>query len=122
MTESSHGAREPFQELPVAWDGGRFPRKLGYVDFSASICLPINRRRAIVDFGHSADPACMGGRIGLIEPARRRKSLKNDTFDLDLLQAFEIPQNHQDVLWKSLEETSGSLEIFGKSLERAGRD
>jgi hypothetical protein len=37
--------------------------------------------------------------------------------DLELLQAFEISQNHQDILWKSLEKTSGFLEMLGKGLE-----
>jgi hypothetical protein len=50
----------------------------------------------------------------------KRKNLETDTSGLDLLQAFEIPQNHQDILWKSLEKTSGNLEMFGKSLEQVG--
>jgi hypothetical protein len=41
------------------------------------------------------------------------KKLANELFDLELLQAIEIPQNHQDILWKSLEKTSGYLEILG---------
>jgi hypothetical protein len=40
---------------------------------------------------------------------------------LELLQAFEIPENHQHILWKSLEKTSGFLEMFGKSLQVAVR-
>jgi len=36
---------------------------------------------------------------------------------LHLLQALEIPQNRQSFLWKSLEKTSGNLEMFGKSLQ-----
>src|SRR6202043_2811196 len=52
------------------------------------------------------------------EPSLTLKNLETITFGLQLLQAFEIPQNHQDILWKSLEKTSGFLEILAKSLER----
>jgi hypothetical protein len=45
------------------------------------------------------------------------KYWERTTFGLDLLQAFEIPQNHQHILWKALDKTSGNLEMFGKSLE-----
>jgi hypothetical protein len=52
--------------------------------------------------------------------AKPAKAARELHFGLHLLQAFEIPQNHQDILWKSLEKTSGNLEILGKSLEAAG--
>jgi hypothetical protein len=35
---------------------------------------------------------------------------------LHLLQPFEIAQNRQRILWKSLEKTGGYLEMFGKKL------
>jgi hypothetical protein len=38
---------------------------------------------------------------------------------LDLLQPLEIPQNRQDILWKSLAENRTYLERLGKSLEAA---
>jgi hypothetical protein len=55
----------------------------------------------------------------LLETPYGAKNLENDTLDLHLLQALEIPQNRQSFLWKCLEKTSGNLEKLAKSLEAA---
>src|SRR5271163_850072 len=39
---------------------------------------------------------------------------------LDLLQPFEIPQNRQRILWKSLAKNGLDLEILGKKLGASG--
>jgi hypothetical protein len=53
----------------------------------------------------------------LFDPAGKPKYLETLTSHLDLLQPFEIPQNRQHILWKSLEKTTIDLEILAKSLE-----
>jgi hypothetical protein len=58
----------------------------------------------------------LGIREGVCAPGMA-KSLESRLFRLDLLQAFEIPQNHQDIPWKSL-----ALEphFFGKACKKLG--
>jgi hypothetical protein len=51
-------------------------------------------------------------KTSLSAKAKLHKAARELPFGLQLLQAFEIPQNHQDILWKSLEKTSGFLEIL----------
>ena len=43
--------------------------------------------------------------------------MENKNFGLDLLQPVENPQNHQDIVWKSLAKKGLDLEMLGKSLE-----
>src|SRR5271154_7013548 len=62
-------------------------------------------------------PTCLGAGVDLLETRSGGQKAWKRLLDLDLLQAFEISQNHQDILWKSLEKTSGFLEMLGKSLE-----
>ena len=45
------------------------------------------------------------------------KKVANELFDLDLLQAIEIPQNHQRILWKSF---ALDPEKFGKARIKLG--
>jgi hypothetical protein len=45
------------------------------------------------------------------------KNLESITFDLHLLQPIEIPQNHQDILWKSL---ALEPQKFGKACKKFG--
>jgi len=54
------------------------------------------------------------GAAGLGVLGERAKSLERGFFGLASAQLFEIPQNHQRILWKSLEKTSGDLEKLGK--------
>jgi hypothetical protein len=53
-------------------------------------------------------------RDGLIEPREKAKNLERGFFGFYLSQPFEIPQNRQRNLWKSLEKTARNLEMFGK--------
>jgi hypothetical protein len=51
-------------------------------------------------------PACPNRRFrpaeGGLRAPRVAKNLETITFDLHLLQPVEIPQNRQNILWKSL--------------------
>jgi hypothetical protein len=53
--------------------------------FLRRFIFPKNCICAMVVFGDSADPACVDGRTGLIEPTRKAKNLETNTFGLDLL-------------------------------------
>ncbi len=44
------------------------------------------------------------------------KNLEPQTVGLEVLQPFEIPQNRQRIVWKSLERNSSDLEMLGKKL------
>jgi hypothetical protein len=55
--------------------------------------------------------------VDLLETRSGGQKAWKRLLDLELLQAFEISQNHQDILWKSLQKTSEFLEMLGKSLE-----
>jgi hypothetical protein len=44
------------------------------------------------------------------------KNLEPQTVGLEALQPFEIPQNRQRIVWKSLERNSSDLEMLGKKL------
>jgi hypothetical protein len=51
-----------------------------------------------------------------------RQKAWNELLDLEVLKAFEIPQNRQRILWKCLDRTSGNLESLGENLEAGGLD
>jgi hypothetical protein len=55
-------------------------------------------------------------RAGFSNPVTELKNLEDFNLDLDLSQPFEIPQNHQDIPWKSL-----ALEphFFGKAWQKS---
>jgi hypothetical protein len=54
--------------------------------------------------------------MSALRARRKTKNLERGFSGLHLLQAFEIAQNRQRILWKSLEKTGGYLEMFGKKL------
>ena len=57
---------------------------------------------------------------GFFEPKEKAKYLDEDALGLEALQPFEIPQNGQSFLWKSLEQNSRDLEKLGEKLGGGG--
>jgi hypothetical protein len=58
--------------------------------------------------------------MAALRTALRSKKFGRALEGLETLQAFEIPQNRQRNLWKSLEKNSLVLEKLAKSLEVSG--
>ena len=66
------------------------------------------------------DPDRLGRARRALRARGGRKIWRLIESGLDLLQPFEIPQNRQRILWKSLAKNGLDLEILGKKLGASG--
>ena len=104
--------------MPAGRTGPQRPTPIPPWKFVAWIPLSENLNRCYLAFTSLQRSRLVWRRATALRAQLEVKKFGNGLFRFAaLLQPLEIPQNRQRILWKSLDETGGNLEMFEKTLE-----